>query len=166
MNFFVREAQLEDAAAIINVLNPIITTGEYTVLTTPFSIEAEREFILNFPRQGIFHVAVCCDEQRIVGFQNVEPFASYTTAFNHVGIIATYVDLAHRRQGVGKRLFQATFEAAKCKGYEKLFTYVRADNMAALKTYLSHGFYEIGTARKHAKINGMYVDEIMIERFL
>jgi len=60
----------------------------------------------------------------------------------------------------------AAFEAARCKGYEKLFAYVRADNTAALATYLSQGFRIIGTAQRHAKINGRYVDEIMIERAL
>ncbi|GET38915.1 GNAT family N-acetyltransferase [Microseira wollei] len=166
MDVFVREAQPDDAAAIINILNPIIKTGSYTALTTPFSLEAERAFILNFPQQGIFHVAVCRQEQRIVGCQNVEPFATYTPAFNHVGVIGTFVDLDYRRKGVGKSLFAATFEAARCKGYEKLFAYVRADNPAALAAYMSQGFQEIGIARRHAKIDGAYVDEVMIERFL
>lgn len=52
------------------------------------------------------------------------------------------------------------------QGYEKLFAYVRSDNPNALITYQSQGFSIIGTAKKHAKINGEYVDEIMIERFL
>ncbi|MBD1847703.1 GNAT family N-acetyltransferase [Cyanobacteria bacterium FACHB-63] len=166
MDLFVREVQLEDAEAIINILNPIIKTRAYTVLTTPFSIQDEQAFILDFPQQGVFHVAVCRDEQRIVGFQNIEPFATYTPAFKHVGMIGTFVDLTYRRQGIGKTLFQATFDAARSKGYEKLFAYVRADNPAALAAYLNQGFYEIGVARRHAKIDKMYVDEILIERFL
>lgn len=101
-----------------------------------------------------------------MGLQDVEPFATYTPAFDHVGVIGTFVDLSNRRRGIGRSLFQATFEAARHKGYEKLFAYVRADNAAALAAYLEQGFYEIGTARKHAKIKGMYVDEVMIERFL
>ncbi|MBD2450521.1 GNAT family N-acetyltransferase [Nostoc sp. FACHB-152] len=166
MDLFVREAQIDDAEAIVNLLNPIIEAGVYTALTTPFSIEAEQEFISNFPRQGIFLVAVWREQQKIVGCQNVEPFATYSPAFAHVGVIGTFVDLSHRRQGVAKSLFPATFEAARDKGYEKLFSFVRADNAAALATYLSQGFYRIGTARRHAKINGIYIDEIMIERFL
>jgi L-amino acid N-acyltransferase YncA len=166
MDLFVREAQIDDAEAIINLLNPIIEAGVYTALTTPLSVEAEQEFILNFPRRGIFLVAVCRDEQKIVGCQDVQPFVTYSPAFDHVGVIATFVDLSHRRQGVGKNLFKATFEASRYKGYEKMFSFVRADNAAALAAYLNQGFYSIGTALKHAKINGRYVDEIMIERFL
>ncbi|MBW4617879.1 MAG: GNAT family N-acetyltransferase [Cyanosarcina radialis HA8281-LM2] len=166
MDLFVREAQFDDAEAIINVLNPIIEAGIYTALTTPLSVEAEQEFISKFPQRGIFQVAVCRDEQRIVGCQDVEPFATYTSAFEHVGVIGTFVDLSYRRRGVGKSLFKATFEAARNKGYEKLFGFVRADNTAALAAYLSQGFYRIGTAQRHAKIKEIYVDEIIIERFL
>ena len=41
-----------------------------------------------------------------------------------------------------------------------------ADNDAALSTYTHQGFSIVGTASRHAKIDGRYVDEIMIERFL
>ncbi len=83
-----------------------------------------------------------------------------------MGVIGTFVSLSHRRQGIAKSLFQATFNACIDKGYEKIFAYVRADNQVALSTYLNQGFDIIGTARKHAKINGFYIDEIMIERLL
>lgn len=138
----------------------------YTVFDTPFTMEAERKYILNFPDRGIFHVAVCREDQKVVGFQSMEPFATYTRAFDHVGVIGTYVDLSYRRQGTGAHLFEATFEAARHKEYEKVFTYIRADNSAALTTYLKHGFRIIGTAQGQAKINGKCVDQIIVERFL
>ncbi len=111
-------------------------------------------------------MAECRQDQKVVGFQSMEPFASYTHAFDHVGVIGTYVDSSYRRQGVSARLFEATFEAARSKGYIKMFTYVRADNLAALATYLKNGFHIVGTAQKQAKFNETYVDEIIIERFL
>jgi L-amino acid N-acyltransferase YncA len=114
----------------------------------------------------VFHVAICDREQKVVGFQSMEPFAAYTHAFDHVGVLGTYVDLSYRRQGIARKLFQATFESARLKGYEKLFTFIRADNTAALTTYLNQGFHIIGTAKRHAKIDRMYVDEIIVERFL
>ncbi len=166
MNWLVRSVQPEDATAVAGILNTIIESGIYTVLDTPFTTEAEREFILNFPPRGIFHVAVEPQTARIVGFQNIEPFASYTHVFDHVGIIGTYVDDTVRRQGVASSLFRATFEAMPEKGYEKVFAYVRADNPAALATYMKQGFRIIGSAQRHAKINGRYVDEVLIEKLL
>jgi ribosomal protein S18 acetylase RimI-like enzyme len=76
------------------------------------------------------------------------------------------VDLGVRRLGIASRLFASTFDAAIAKGYEKVFTFVRADNPAALATYRHHGFEIVGTARKQAKIDGRYIDEIMIEKSL
>jgi len=57
-------------------------------------------------------------------------------------------------------------EAALAKGYEKIFTYVRADNDAALRVYLRQGFRIVGTARRHARLEGRYIDEIVIEKML
>ena len=165
MSIHVREARVEDARGIIQVLNPIIEARANSVLTVTFSEEQEREFIEQFPRRGIFHVAVG-DDETIVGFQTVEPFATYTPAFDHVGTIGTFVSMSHQKQGIGKNLFQATFQLAIAKGYEKLFAYVRADNTVGLAAYLGQGFNKIGIAQKHAKIGERYVDEMIIERFL
>ena len=164
MDLGIRAATPEDAEGIVAVLNPIIEAGIYTVFDTPFAAEQERQFIRTFPARGIFHVAIDLRSDRIVGFQNMEPVATYTRSFDHVGSVGTYVDLACTRQGVASRLFDATFEAAIAKGYEKAFTLVRADNPVALRVYLGQGFSIIGTARRHAKIHGRYVDEILIEK--
>jgi ribosomal protein S18 acetylase RimI-like enzyme len=83
-----------------------------------------------------------------------------------VGIIATYVNLSNRGQGVGRRISEVVFENAGAKGYEKLFTYVRADNAGALAFYSKLGFRIVGTAHKQAKIGQKYLDEVIIEKFL
>jgi len=166
MQLTIREARPDDAEAIVRVLNPIIAAGVYTAFDTPFTPESEREYIRNFPARGVFLLALEPTAGRVVGFQSMEPFASYTHAFDHVGVLGTYVDLGCRRQGIATQLFQATFGAALRKGYEKIFTFVRADNPAALQTYLRQGFRNVGTAQRHAHIGGLYVDEIIVERLL
>jgi L-amino acid N-acyltransferase YncA len=162
----IREARPEDAEAVVRILNPIIAAGVYTVFDTLITSDSEREYILNFPARGVFLLAVRQPDNQVVGFQSMEPFASYTHAFDHVGVLGTYVDLACRRQGIATQLFQATFAAAVGKGYEKIFTFVRADNPPALQTYLRQGFRTVGTARRQARIGGRYVDEIIIEKLL
>lgn len=161
----IREVTVADAAGVADLLNPIVEEGLYTVLDTIFTHEEEREFIRNFPENGVFHVAINGDSQ-VVGFQNVEPFASYTKSFDHVGIIGTFVDSQFQRQGIATCLFQATFEQAKLKGYLKLFAYVRGDNPRALAAYKKQGFEVIGIAKKHAKVKGQFVDEVLIEKWL
>ena len=164
MNITIREARVTDAESITRVLNPIIEARANSVFTEPFSVDAEREFIMQFPKCGIFHVAE--GDGIVKGFQTIEPFGAYTPALDHVAIIGTFVGFSYQKQGIGKALFQASFVAARAKGYEKLFAFVRSDNTAGLAAYLGQGFEQVGIAKKHAKIDGMYVDEIMIERFL
>ena len=166
MSLTIREVAVEDAQGIIDVLNPIIIEARYTILDQTFTVDEEKAFIESFPERGVFSVAVNEMTIQLLGFQNVEPFATYTKAFDHVGIIGTYVDANSRGQGVAKQLFDYTFKAAKAKGYEKLFAYVRADNERALAVYLKQGFEIVGTAKKHGKIGDQYFDEILIEKFL
>jgi L-amino acid N-acyltransferase YncA len=83
-----------------------------------------------------------------------------------VAVIGTYVDLKERQRGIGTRLFEATLEAARRKGYEKIFTFVRSDNVASLIFYLKLGFRIIGTVQRQVKLEGKYIDEVLIERLL
>lgn len=163
MDLVIRPAVAADAGGIVNILNPIIEAGVYTMFDTPFTVDAEQRYIETLPARGIFLVALTAGGG-IVGFQSMEPFATYTRAFDHVGVMGTYVDLARRRQGIGRALFQATFEAARRKEYEKLFTYIRADNAPALRAYLRQGFSMVGTARRHAKVRNIHIDAIIVER--
>lgn len=161
----IRDVRPDDAAAVAGILNRIIEAGTFTVFDRPVGVDAERAYIERFPARGVFLVAERPD-RRIVGFQSMEPFAAFTRAFDHVGVLGTYVDLNERRQSIASRLFAATFASSRQKGYRKIFTYVRADNPAALSTYLHHGFSVVGIAREQAKIGARYVDEIIIERLL
>lgn len=166
MSLKIRAVAIDDAQGIIDVLNPIIIEARDTILDQTFTVNEEKAFIESFPERGVFSVAVNETTNQLLGFQNVEPFASYTKAFDHVGIIGTYVDANSRGQGVAKQLFDYTFKAAEAKGYEKLFAYVRADNERALAVYLKQGFDIVGTAKKHGKIGDQYFDEVLIEKFL
>jgi len=166
MRILIREVQLSDAEAIIGILNPIIKAGKYTVLDTPLTVEDERNFIADFPKRGIFHVAERTDDVAVVGFQSIEPFATYTHIFDHVGVIGTYVSLPLRRQGIGTRLAQSTFEVAKKKAFEKIFTYILSSNKESLAFHIGLGFSVIGTAKKQAKFGDRYEDEILVEKFL
>ncbi|RJP67873.1 MAG: GNAT family N-acetyltransferase [Candidatus Abyssobacteria bacterium SURF_17] len=167
MEILIRPARLDDAEHIARILNQVIESGAYTVLDTLFTVDDERTFITNFPEHGVFHVAECSRSRAIHGFQTIEPFSALPTkAFHHVASIGTFIDMEHRRRGIGARLSETTFEAAKRKGYEKIFTYVRSDNRASLAFHLKLGFRIIGIAERQAKLRGGYVDEVLIEKFL
>ena len=166
INWVVRKAKPSDAQGMIDILNPIIEEGRYTILDIPFTEEEEKAFIRAFPEKGILNVAIHPITQVVVGFQAIEPFANYTHAFDHVGVIGSFVCDTFMRQGIASSMFATSFNQAKDIGYEKLFAYVRSDNERALATYLKQGFEHVGVAKKHAKIKGKYIDEVLIEKLL
>ena len=122
-------------------------------------------FIRGFPERGVYHAAVDNDSQKVLGIQDVQPISSAVNALRHVGEISTFVRLASHRNGIGRSLSQATFQAAKERGFLKITATIRADNGPAIAFYLSQGFQVIGTAQKHAFVGGKYLDEILMERF-
>jgi L-amino acid N-acyltransferase YncA len=162
----VRDATLDDAEGIVAILNPIVEAGVYTVIDGPVTAAAERDFIRTCSRRGVFHVAIDTAAGAVVGFQIAQPIATYTSAFDHVCDMGTYVDLSRRRQGIASHLFRASFAALAAKGCEKLFTFVRADNPVSLQTYQHHGFRVVGVASRHALVRGRYIDETIIEKLL
>lgn len=163
----VRPAKVEDAEQILAILNPVIAEGSYSVFDKQLTVEAEREYIAKPSARRTFLVAIDQATDGIVGFQVLDQFeAGYTGAFDHVGVMGTYVAESYRRKGVASVLFAASFIAAREAGFEKIATYVRSDNPVALATYQAHGFSIVGTAKQHAKLNGNYIDEVLIERML
>jgi L-amino acid N-acyltransferase YncA len=172
-DLIIRRATLDDAAGMVALLNPIIEARIYTAMDTPLTLESQREWIESFPERGVFLVALEAleatgdgAEGRLVGMQDVTPFLEVGRAFDHVGVMGTFVALDCHRRGIAARLFEAMYAAARDVGYEKIFTFIRADNEAGLRAYRGQGFEVIGTAKRHVKIDGRYIDEIMVERFI
>jgi L-amino acid N-acyltransferase YncA len=162
----VRTATPDDAEGVAAVLNAAILGGNPTILDTPFSVEDERAYIENLPARAFIHVAET-PEAGIVGFQVVIPWSNFaTSAHDHVATMGTYVDATHRRRGVGAALARSSFAAALALGYEKVFTDLRADNLASLAYHLSLGFTVVGAARGQARTADRDVDVLFVERFL
>jgi L-amino acid N-acyltransferase YncA len=162
LEFLVRPVSEQDAAAIVELLNPIIRAGTYTVMDAPFTVDDQSDFIRGFPARGIYLAAVRDADHAVVGIQDVMP-RSESNVFRHVGEISTFVAMGCHRQGIGARLCQATFAAAQTQGFRKLCATVRADNPHALAFYQGHGFHVVGTAHQHAFLRGQYIDEILLE---
>lgn len=162
----IRRASADDAAGIADVLNEVIIGGRHSMLDTPFSVEGEREYIETLPERAFIQVAEM-SEGDIVALQTMEPWSGFMThEFDHVATMGTWVTAPLRRQGVGARLAQASFAAARAMGYEKVLTELRADNLESLAYHLSLGFAVVGTAGRHARLHGRDIDVIFIELFL
>ena len=89
-----------------------------------------------------------------------------TSEFDHVATMGTYVDAARPPAGGGRGARADQLRRRARLGYEKIFTDLRADNLASLGYHLALGFEVVGAARRHARVGGRDVDVLFIERFL
>ena len=72
-----------------------------------------------------------------------------------------YVDPAHRKQGLGRRLMQtATQHGFETLEVEQLSLGVNANNPGALALYESLGFLRFGLEKNFMRIGETYYDEI------
>jgi ribosomal protein S18 acetylase RimI-like enzyme len=164
MDIKIRPVTLDDAKGVLEVLNSVVQERKHSSFDRTLTVEEERQFIASLgERSGLFVAEL---DGRIVGFQTIEPFATYTSAMDHVGIMGTLVRAGFRGQGIGRQLAEASFKFAQEKGYEKAVIYVRASNKAAQEFYQELGFMPKGTLEKQVKIDGEYDDEVFMEMFL
>jgi L-amino acid N-acyltransferase YncA len=166
LDIVVRRATADDAAAVARLINEVILAGLPSLLDTPFGDDEERAYIAALPARGFIHVAELPDGS-VIGSQTIVPAGDFAThQLDHVATIGTWIDARYRRRGVGRRLAEASFAAARALGYEKIFTDVRDDNVDSLAFHVSLGFRVAGTARRQAKAAGRYHDVWLIEQFL
>ncbi len=164
MGVRIRGGTTNDAEGIANVLNAVIAERRYSAMSEPFSVEAESDFIASMDDRGAIFVAEV--EGQIVGFQTIEPFATYSRALAHVAVIGTFVLQDLRGQGIGAQLLETTLDFAYLMGYEKFIAYVRASNDEAQAFYQKLGFVPKGTLEQQVKIDGQYDDQVLMEMFI
>jgi len=60
----------------------------------------------------------------------------------------------------------ALIEAATAAGFWKLVSRIFPENLASLALMARMGFRQVGTYRRHAKLDGQWRDSVIVERLL
>jgi ribosomal protein S18 acetylase RimI-like enzyme len=76
------------------------------------------------------------------------------------------VDPDRQRNGAGRRLVEAIVELARGHGARKLSLRVLGHNTAARQLYAKCGFVTEGTLKAEFLLNGRYVDDVLMARYL
>lgn len=105
---------------------------------------------------------VVADGDSVLGWCNI--FALPRPVQAHVGIVAMGLLPAWRGQGWGTRLLQQALAAADAYGFTRIELTVYAGNLRAAALYRKLGFVEEGRKRHAVRIDGVYLDEIIMAR--
>lgn len=164
MQISIKKADIADAESISLIWTVICSERKYTAVNKPFTPQQEREYLSSLSdREAIFLAEI---KNQVVGFQSLDLWVKFTDSFDHVGTIGSFILPEWRKNSIGRKLSDFTFQFARENGYKKLVIYVRARNNGAIKFYQNLGFVKKGVLTDQVMIDGYYEDEIFMELFL
>jgi phosphinothricin acetyltransferase len=157
----VRPAASRDAVRICEIYNQGIEDGQAT-LETRLRTPAEIEEQLAAPGQPI---VVAEWAGTILGWASIKPYST-RECYATIGEASVYISRSARHQGLGRLLLNGLVRVAEERGYHKLIGRVHADNLASRQLVRAVGFREVGIHEKHGKLNGRWIDVVVVERLI
>jgi phosphinothricin acetyltransferase len=156
-----RLAEAGDAAAIARVYNEGIEDRVGTFETEPRSEEDVLGWI-----EAAYPLVVGEDGGEVVAWASAPPYRAHRPAYAGVADFSVYVARSARGRGFGRATLAALIAESEGRGYWKLVSRIFPENEASLALCRALGFREVGTYRRHAKLDGVWRDTVIVELLL
>jgi phosphinothricin acetyltransferase len=155
-----RAATPDDAAAIAVIYTQGIEDRTATFETRP------RAAVDVLPWLGGRHpVVVVEDAGRVVAFAAASTYRP-RECYAGVAECSVYVARADRGRGAGRVALAELMTACAAAGFWKLVSRVFPENAASRALLRRLGFREVGVYEKHAQLEGVWRDVVIVERLL
>ncbi len=158
-----RLARPTDAERVADIYNQGIAGRGATFETAPRTAADLRARIQEAPDR--FPVVVAHDAGAVVGWASIGAYRD-RPCYAGVGEFSVYVDRDARGRGVGRALLARLLDEARTRGYWKLLSRVFPANRASLGLCRALGFREVGTYEKHGRLDGAWLDVVIVERLI
>jgi phosphinothricin acetyltransferase len=155
-----RAATPADAATIARIYNDGIDDRVATFETRHrTAADVERWF------DGRHPVVVVEDEGAVIAFAST---SGYRPRDCYAGIaeFSVYAAREARGRGAGRMAMLALIDAARAAGFWKLVSRVFVENAASRNLLRGVGFREVGVYERHARLDGVWRDVVIVERLL
>ena len=107
-------------------------------------------------------VLVAQINDQIVGYVALGNSSPLRSRRHVLDVRSIAVDPAHLRKGVGRRLLEEAIEEARRRGAHKLALRVLSTNEPARGLYHTCGFVIEGNLRDEYRLEGQYVDDVLM----
>ena len=177
----VRAAAAADAAAICAIYNQGIEDRLATLETELRTPDERREWLAARGARHPVIVAVAepgtfsnrpptsragqAPPAPIIGWASLNRF-NPRPAYDHVADISVYVERGWRGRGIGRGLIERLIELGREHAYHKLVLAAFPFNAAGMALYERSGFRPVGIYREQGRLDGTWVDVIVMERLL
>jgi phosphinothricin acetyltransferase len=159
----VRNATLRDAASIAEIYNQGIEDRIATYETERRSAEEQQARLRTIA--GRYPTVVAQINGEIVGWAGAGPYRA-RECYRGIGEFSMYVRRDWRGRGVGDLLLAALISEAERLGLWKLLSRVFLFNEASRVLCRKHGFREVGVYKRHARLDGRWLDVVIVERLI
>jgi L-amino acid N-acyltransferase YncA len=160
-----RPATPADAGSITEIYNQGIEDRIGTFETEPRTVGQVQDWFEATGHLGHYPIVVTEDECRIVAFASTSAYRS-RACYGGIAEFSVYVARDCRGRGAGRAALTALIEAAESAGYWKLVSRIFTENDASRRACAAVGFREVGTYVKHAKLDGVWRDVVVVERLI
>ncbi|MGH1576136.1 N-acetyltransferase family protein [Planktotalea sp.] len=138
MTIQIRNAKLDDASQMSELLNEIIAIGGTTAFLDPVSPELMQEWMTKDDGRATWLVAED-EDGLVVGYQSAEPRERLPA---DAASIASFVRVGVVGGGIGSKLFTQTCNSLRALGYTWINATIRSDNDSGLRYYTKMGFQD------------------------
>jgi len=160
IEFTIRQAREEDLTGLVGAIREAIGGGEYVDAETVADVIDSEGVLLrhNELESRIFFVATVNGE--VVGWVHLKH--PEVEKLRHTAELTVGVLEAYRGHGIGSHLLERGLEWANSQGLEKIYNSIPATNETAIDFLSARGWREEARREDHYKLNGAYVDEVMM----
>ncbi len=156
-----RLATPNDAAAIATIYNQGIEDRTATFETRLRTLQEIEPWF-----DGVHPIVVLeTDEGQIIAFASTSLYRP-RPCYAGIAEFSVYVERAWRGRGAGRQALQGLLQEAERAGFWKLVSRVFVENAASRALLRSQGFREVGVYEKHAQLDGVWRDVVIVERLL
>jgi phosphinothricin acetyltransferase len=155
-----RRAAPDDVEVIARIYNEGIADRVGTFETRERTPEEVRRWL-----EGRHPAVVVANDEEIVAFASTSVYRE-RDCYAGIAEFSVYVTRGHRRQGAGRVAMQAIIAAVTEAGFWKLVSRVFVENAASRGLLAAAGFREVGVYKKHARLEGVWRDVVIVERLI
>jgi len=163
MEIRVRVATPADAAVICTIYNQGIEDRVATLETHLRTPEERRQWLAT--RSPRHPVVVAEAGGEVVGWGSLNLY-NPRKAYGYVADFSVYVERRWRGKGVGSTLLPRLIELAREHGFHKMVLSAFPSNEAGMALYEKFGFRTVGIMKEMGKLDGKWVDTILMEKIL
>jgi phosphinothricin acetyltransferase len=162
-DLLLRPATDSDLPAIVAIYNTTVAGRMVTADLEPVTIQDRRAWFEAHrqPNRPIWVLAAA--EGPVVAWLSFDTFYA-RAAYDGTAMIAIYVDPAHRRLGLGRRLLLAAVDRAPSLGLHTLLGYIFGHNEPSLRLFERHGFARWAHLPRVAVLDGVERDLVIVGR--